>query len=200
MPILHPSVATPAAAWPDPGALVVVVPEGDAPAALNGVAFARWQPSAADWWGAEAVRSPVAEPPFVPRAGLAPAAGVVLVEPDGRVWLAQPSNGFGGIAHVAHEGRHDAGLLSAAAMREAWEDLGLVARLTGHLVDVPRTMTFTRYYVGRRVGGSPVCMGWESQSCLLVPASRLGRLLNGPHDGPLVAAIRVHLRQTIAGG
>ncbi|MEJ8827100.1 NUDIX hydrolase [Variovorax humicola] len=189
--ILHPSVATPAAAWADPSAVVVVVPDGEAPAALNGVPVAPWQPPA-DWWDAEAARRPVAEPPFAPPAGLAPAAGVVLLEPDGRVWLAQPSNGFGGVAHVVPKGRHDAGLLAAAAMREAWEELGLVTRLTGHLIDLARTMTFTRYYVGRRIGGHPGAMGWESQASILCPIARLHELLTRPHDGPLVAAILAH--------
>lgn len=138
---------------------------------------------------------PVAEPPFAPPTGLSPAAGVVVQEPgpDRRVWLAQPTNGFGGVAHALAKGRLDGSTPAAAALREAWEELGLLVRLTGHLIDLPRSMTFTRYYVGQRIGGSPSCMGWESQGAVLAPLSRLGDLLTGPHDAPLVAAIVARL-------
>ena len=80
-------------------------------------------------------------------------------------------------------GLEDTGSLAANAVREAWEELELQLRL----IDLP--LTFTRYYVGRRVGGGPARMGWESQGSILAPAVRLDKLLNGPHDGPLVAAI-----------
>lgn len=192
VPILHPSIATPAAAWGDPAAVVVVVPDGDAPAAFNGVPFARWQPPDDGWWDAEAARYPVDAPAFARPAGLLPASGVVVLEPDRRIWLAQPTNGFGGVAHVVPKGRLDAGTLAAAALREAWEELGLLVHLTGHLIDLPRSQTSTRYYVGQRIGGSPAACGWESQAAVLSPLGRLPMLLDGPHDAPLVAAILAH--------
>ncbi|MDR6855312.1 NUDIX hydrolase [Variovorax guangxiensis] len=191
--IHRPSAATPAAAWNDPNAVVVVPPGGAVPAEFHGVPFAPWQPPDDDWWAAEAARMPVVEPAWHCPKGKEAAAGVAIVEPDGRLWLAQPSNGFGGVAHVMPKGRrHDAGSLAAVALREAWEEVGLLVRLTGHLIDLPRSMTFTRYYIGRRIGGSPAAMHWESQAAVLCPIARLHELLTGAHDGPLVAAILAH--------
>ena len=195
VPILHPSVATLPAAWADPGATVVVLPDGDAPAALNGVPFAPWQAPDEGWWDAEAARRPIDAPAFDCPSGLQPAAGVVVVEPgpDRRIWLAQPSNAYGGLAHAAPKGRLDGCTPAGAAMREGWEECGLVAHLTGHLIDLRRSLTFTRYYAGVRVGGHPGSMHWESQGVVLAPACRLPDLLTGPHDAPLVAAILAHL-------
>jgi len=189
--IQRPSKPTPAAAWRDPCATVVVVPGGAVPRALHGVRMAPWRPtSAAGAWEALAAGITLTEPAFVAPAGLEPAAGVVLVEPDGRIWLVQPSNAFGGVAHVVPKGRVDAGsTLAVTAMREAWEELGLLVQLTGHLVDVARSVTFTRYYLGRRVAGSVADMGAESQGAVLAPLARLPALLNGPHDKVLVEVI-----------
>ncbi|VTU14368.1 NUDIX hydrolase [Variovorax sp. RA8] len=192
--ILRPSTASPPAAWNDPDAIVTVPPGGAMPAELHGVPFVPWSPTDDDWWNAEAARQPVVEPPWHCPEGKAAAAGIAIVEPDGRLWLAQPSNGFGGVAHVVPKGRrHDAGSLAAAALREAWEEVGLLVRVTGHLIDLPRSMTFTRYFIGRRIGGSPAAMHWESQGAVLCPIARLHELLTGAHDAPLVAAILVHL-------
>lgn len=189
--IERPSTPTPAAAWRDPSAVVVVVPGGDVPRALHRVRMASWRPTSPDGaWEVAAAAQPFTEPAFEPPASLAPAAGAVLVEPDGRIWLAQPSNAFGGVAHVVPKGRLDSGAtLAATALREVWEELGLLAELTGHLFDVARSVTFTRYYVGRRVAGSPADMGPESQGAVLAPPARLAELLNGSHDAALVEAI-----------
>ncbi|RYF55836.1 MAG: NUDIX hydrolase [Comamonadaceae bacterium] len=193
--IRHPSTPTPPASWSDPAAVALFVPNGPAPAVLNGIAMTPWSPSeAAGAWEALGSAQPLDEPPFAVPAGLKPAAGVVLIEPDLRVFLAHPSNGFGGVAHVVPKGRIDPGGTSAAtALREAWEELGLLAELTDQLVDVPRSVTYTRYYVGKRIDGSPSCMQWESQAVVLCPPARLPALLNGPHDGPLVAALLRYL-------
>lgn len=193
--IRHSSVPTQTATWTDPGALACFLPNGDAPSMLNGVPMAPWSPpKAPGTWEALAAGVALDEPPFARPAGLEPAAGVVLVETDGRVWLAQPSNSFGGAAHVLRKGRLNAGsTLAATALREAWEELGLLAELTDQLVDVPRSVTYTRYYVGKRIDGTPTCMQWESQGVVLCPPARLPALLNGPHDGPLVAALLRYL-------
>lgn len=192
--IQRPSKPTPAAAWRDPSATVVVVPGGAVPRALHDIRMAPWRPpSAAGAWEAMAAGMTLTEPAFAAPAGLEPAAGVVLVEPDGRIWLAQPTNAFGGAAHVVPKGRLDAGsTLVATAMREAWEELGLLVKLTDYLVDVARSVTFTRYYLGRRMAGSVADMGAESQGAVLAPVARLPALLNGPHDAALVETIVRH--------
>lgn len=194
--ILKPHEPSPLAAWGDPSEVAIALPGGVVPAVINGIALAPWTGAPADdaGWEAIAAASPIAEPPFACPAEVQAAAGVVVVEPDRRIWLAAPSNGFGGVPHVVPKGRVDAGgSLAGTAIREAWEEVGLVAHLTGHLIDLQRSTTFVRYYIGRRVGGSPADAGWESQASLLCPISRLDELLTGPFDAALVAAIRAHL-------
>ena len=188
--IKRPSVPTPLAAWLSPKTLACVVPDGQMPLELNGVAINAWKPPHDVWWEEESTCTAIAEPPFNSPVGLKPAAGAVVVEPCGRVWLAQPTGGFGGVAHVVPKGRMDSGSSPAAtAMREVWEEMGLRVRLTAWLVDLPRSTTFTRFYIATRVAGTPGAMGWESQGVVLTPSQGLPVLLNGAHDPPLVAAI-----------
>lgn len=195
VPIHRPSKPSPASAWADPLATVVVVPGGHVPPELHGVAFEVWSLPDRAWWEAAAGSAAVAEPPFECPAHMEPAAGVVMLEPDGRIWLARPTNQFGGVGHVVPKGRLDSESPAAAALRECWQETGLLVHLDGHLADLPRSTTFTRFYIGRRVGGSPASMGWESEASVLAPPARLGDLLSGPHDAPLVAAILAHIQR-----
>jgi 8-oxo-dGTP pyrophosphatase MutT (NUDIX family) len=51
------------------------------------------------------------------------AAGAVVMEPDGRLWLVAPSNGFGGYLATFPKGRVEPGIsLQATAIREVWEE------------------------------------------------------------------------------
>jgi 8-oxo-dGTP pyrophosphatase MutT (NUDIX family) len=172
-------------AWADPLHVATVVPGGERPAQLDGIAFARATlPDATAFAG-------VVEPPFVLPAGLKPAAGAVIVESDGRVWLVAPTNGFGGYAATFPKGRVDPDCgLQATAVREAFEESGLVVDILGHLVDVRRTQTYTRYYAARRVGGDPACMGWETQAVHLVPAGQLEGVAVHANDSAVIAALR----------
>lgn len=154
------------------------------PASLNGVALA---PAALTPIEGEAV----AEPPFVLPSGLKAAAGAVVVEDDGRVWLVSPTNGFGGYSATFPKGRVDAGgSLQHTAIREVFEESGLLVRLQAHLIDVRRTQTYTRYYIARRIGGCPSAMGWETQAVHLVPADRLEEVAVHPNDAAIIRAFR----------
>jgi 8-oxo-dGTP pyrophosphatase MutT (NUDIX family) len=83
--------------------------------------------------------------------------------------------------------------LQACAIREAYEEAGLKVQIIGYLADSLRTQSYTRYYLARRVGGSPACMGWESQAVHLVPPGMLNSLLTHPNDLPLLCALfRLH--------
>jgi len=187
VPIRQPSRPTPAATWTDPDALATVVPGGPLPAQLNGIAFA------------PAPCPPVCvallpEPPFTLPDGYRAAAGAVIVEPDGRIWLVAPTNAFGGYAATFPKGRVDPGAaLAATCVREAWEEAGLVIEPTAHLADVRRTQTYTRYYLARRVGGTPAAMGWETQAVHLVPAALLASVAVHPNDAAVIAALRLAL-------
>lgn len=190
--IRTPSTPTPLSHWDDPGKIATVLPGGALPAALNGIAFSPWSeaPAAADGWSACVAGIGVDEPPFVLPAGLAAAAGAVILEDDGRVWLVAPSNGFGGYSATFPKGRLDPGTsLHCASVREAFEESGLQVRVEAFLLDVRRTLTYTRYYIARRVGGSPAAMGWESQAVHLVPLAQLREVAVHPNDAPVIAAL-----------
>lgn len=194
MTIRRPSAPTPLDAWSHPGEIATVVPGGAMPALLNGVAFTAWTgaPASEDGWSSCAAK-PVEEPPYHCPSGFKAAAGVVILEADGRVWLVAPTNGFGGYAATFPKGRVDAGTsLQCAALREAYEESGLRVEITAYLVDARRTQTYTRYYLARRVGGNPACMGWESQAVHLVPLALLEQVAHHPNDAVVTAAIRAH--------
>jgi ADP-ribose pyrophosphatase YjhB (NUDIX family) len=161
------------------------------PAGLNGVPFAPWCPpeNGDAWWEAEAARAAVPEPVFNCPAGKKPAAGAVVLEPDGRAWIVAPTNRFGGHEFTMPKGRVDGNRgLAATALVEVFEEVGLQVELQIWLCDVPRSLTFTRFYVAYRVGGSPAAMGWESQSVVLAPVVALRMLLTHPGDQQVLDA------------
>jgi 8-oxo-dGTP pyrophosphatase MutT (NUDIX family) len=118
-------------------------------------------------------------------------AGAVIVEPDGRIWLCEPSNHFGGYVRTFPKGRVDPGQsMRAAAVREVFEETGLLVHLGAFLVDATRTSGVTRYFLAERVAGTPADMGWESQALWLVPLPQLTALAPAPQDAPVIAALR----------
>jgi 8-oxo-dGTP pyrophosphatase MutT (NUDIX family) len=186
--VIHrPSAPTPSAHWDEAAALATAVPVCAMPASLNGIPLAPAPGAALDG-------EPVDEPGFFLPPGLKAAAGAVVVEDDGRVWLVSPTNGFGGYAATFPKGRLDPGsTLQHTAVREVFEESGLLVRLEAHLIDVRRTQTFTRYYVARRVGGCPSAMGWETQAVHLVPAARLAEVAAHANDAAIIRALEAWL-------
>lgn len=182
--IHRPSTPSPAAAWGDPTSTVVVLPDGPAPAALNGTPFAPWCPpgDAEAWWSSEAARMAVPEPPFACPAGMKPAAGALVLEPDGRAWAVAPSNRFGGHEFTLPKGRTDGRSLAATALVEVFEEAGLQVELQAWLRDTQRKETYTRFFLAKRVGGSPANLTWESQACILAPLDVLQVMLTHPGD------------------
>jgi 8-oxo-dGTP pyrophosphatase MutT (NUDIX family) len=172
----------------DPLASVTFIPGSRCAAQLNCVAFAAC--TRADVAAATAAAAAsFAEPPFVLPAGMRAAAGAVVTEPDGRLWLVAPSNGYGGYRNTFPKGRVDAGMsLAATAVRETWEESGLQVALTGWLGDFSRTQTYTRFYLARRIGGHPGDMGWESQAVHLATVARARELLDRETDRAVLAA------------
>ena len=194
----RPSLPTPLSTWADASQVATAIPGGALPASLNGIAFASWfdAPTCTRDWSAWTAATEIDEPPFDLPPGFAAAAGAVIVEDDGRVWLVAPSNGFGGYAATFPKGRVDPGTsLACAGVREAFEESGLQVRITGFLLDTRRTQTYTRYYLARRIGGSPARMGWESQAVHLVPPAQLRSVASHPNDAAVIRALEHALAQ-----
>ncbi len=90
-----------------------------------------------------------------------------------------PSNKFGGCEATFPKGTIEGGLsLQGNAIKEVFEETGLKIEITGFIGDFKRTTSVARMYRARRVGGSPVSMGWETQAVHLVPKERLYDHLN----------------------
>jgi 8-oxo-dGTP pyrophosphatase MutT (NUDIX family) len=194
--IHYPHKETEAAAWTDPKRVATFIPGGAVPDELNGIPFAPWEdhPQDADDWDDVKGQMPrLEEPDMEPGEGKhpkAPAAGVIIEEADGRVWIIHPTNRFAGYKASFPKGHQDEGInLQASAIKEAYEESGLQVQITGFLMDVERTTTLARYYTAKRVGGSPIDMGWESQAVSLVPKSELYKHLNMTTDHGIAEAI-----------
>lgn len=188
----EPSTPTAQWTWADAGSAAVVIPDGPMPTALAGLPFTHWHdaPRSAAGWEALADAGRVVEPAFTLPKGKKAAAGVAVLEGDGRIWLVAPSNAYGGYLVTLPKGTQDPGMsLQATALREAFEEAGLAVVLTGHLVDVLRSTSLTRYYLARRVGGQPADMGWESQAVMLAPMEALPELLTHKNDQPILQAL-----------
>ena len=190
--IKHPSQPSEMEAWADSEALACVVPDGPMPSSVNGLPVSSWNavPESNDGWEALAAEHTIPEPDFNAPAAKK-SAGVVVREPDGRIWVVAPSNAFGGYQATFPKGKMDKGLSTqATALLEAFEESGLQVRLVRHLVDVKRSTSYTRYYLAERIGGNPADMGWESQAVMLVPLKQLPKVLNNLNDRPIVEAMK----------
>lgn len=184
--IKEPDKATGAETWHDPKAVASFVPGGDVPGVLNGVRMEPWRdhPTTIEGWSKVAGQNhSIAEKPLRRVRDKVAGSGVIVQEPDGRVWLTSPSNRYGGYRNTFPKGTAEDGLsLQANAIKEAFEETGLQVEITGHFGDFERTTSVARFYLARRVGGSPADMGWESQRVKLVPLSELHTHLNADVD------------------
>lgn len=188
-----PSRASAASTWHNPDAVATFVPEGDTPLSLNGVSLTPWTDhpkTLAGWDYVDGVNDNLDEPAFHLPAGKKAASGVIIEEPDGRVWLIAPTNQFGGYNASYPKGTAEDELsLQANAIKEAFEETGLKVEITGFVGDFARTTSVARMYSAKRVGGCPSEMGWETQAVHLVPKGHLYEHLNHWADHPIAEAI-----------
>ena len=195
VPLKHPTQPTDQSTWHHADQLATVTPDGPMPEQVNHLAISSWREAPTDSAGWERLAGVAGfdEPPMKTTTGLPPASGAVVIEPDGRVWVVSPSNGFGDYVHTFPKGKLDPkkGLsLRANALKEVFEESGLRVELTGFLCDSIRTTSVTRYYLAMRVGGNPAAMGWESQATHLVPMSQLAQFVSHTNDEVVVQALR----------
>lgn len=126
----------------------------------------------------------VGEPPLEEiTTGLKQSTGVLIEEPDGRIWIYEPANHFGGYRHTFSKGRvEDEDSPQQAALREAFEELGLVVEITGYVGDYKGSVTMTRMYRGRRVGGAPWKHDNEVAEVQLVTPDTAAKRLHAERD------------------
>lgn len=159
---------------------------------LNGVEFKHWDhpDNTADWDKVEG-QTPLGEPmpPFAVPPGKHAAAGVLIEEPDGRVWIVKPTNAFGGYNYTFPKGTREPGMsLQATAIKEAYEESGLQVAITGFAGDFEGTTSKTRYFFAKRVGGTPEEHEWETDGVSLIPKDKLNDYLNVQRDQDIVKA------------
>lgn len=193
VPIYDPSTASGPETWQDPKATAVWTPGSDAPDEINGLALAPWEdhPKTIEGWDyVDGQMDDLDEPGMKLEGGKKPAAGVIIEEPDGRVWIVHPTNGYAGYKTTFPKGHAEEGLsLQASAIKECFEESGLKCKITGFVGDVPRGSTITRYYRAVRVGGSPSAMGWESQAVSLMPKGEVSEAVNSAYDKNVAALV-----------
>lgn len=187
--ILNPDQPTLPGTWDNPEKTAVFTPH-DAPipdATINGIPLQSY-PTPESW---KMIPGRFAdEPPFKPHPKLKSASGVVIVEPDGRIWLSKPTNQYGGYQATFPKGGVEEGLsMQENAIKEAHEETGLKVKLTGLLGDFDKETSRTRYYLGQREAGHPTDMNWEMQSVHLATPEDAAKLLNKPADQNVLKAL-----------
>ncbi len=182
--IRYPSQPTPPASWADWQAVATCIPQGAVPATINDLPAEAWRARRGEIdWTRYAQGRDFEEPAFKVPPGFKAAAGAVVVEPHGRVWVVHPTNGYAGYQTTFPKGTVSAGAnLRETAVREVFEETGLLVEPFAFLADSQRSLSFTRYYLARRLAGSPADMGWDSQAVSLVPLTQLPTFLNRSID------------------
>ncbi len=192
--VKSPSYETGPSSWHNPEMAATFVPDGNVPVSINDIPLTRWQDhpiTDRGWDYVDGINHDLVEPDFHVPSNKHAASGAVIEEADGRIWLVAPTNGFGGYQATFPKGTVEYGLsLQGNAIKEVFEESGLKIVITGLIGDCERTTSVARIYRARRVGGSPVFMGWETQAVHLVPRERLGDHLNMKTDHAIVGKIR----------
>ena len=189
-----PSQPTDLTSWSNPLQRASVVPDSPMPDSVCCIPIAEWKDAPSDIAGWEALAAPgkFKEPALKVKSGKYPASGVVILEPDERIWVISPSNQYAGYVNTFPKGTIHPGekiSLQANALKEAYEEAGLKVELLDFLVDSDRTTTTTRYYLARRICGNPAAMGWESQCVHLVPRDQLSAFVTSSKDAGILKAI-----------
>ena len=131
--LLHPNADGAPEAWLGADHVATVTPGGWLPKSLNGVPFAPWKDApttAAGWANVPGQDDDLVEPVFHTSLGKKAAAGVVIEEQDGRIWVIHPSNAFGGYKATFPKGTIEESedlVPQAVAIKEAFEESGVTS-------------------------------------------------------------------------
>lgn len=140
----------------------------------------------------------IEEPPLPDTKGKKLSTGVLVVEPDGRVWMVEPANHYGGYRHTFPKGgveKKENLTPQQNALKETYEESGLQAEITDHVGDFPGDTSITRYYLARRTGGVPWDADWESQAVKLMPMKDAAEILNRSRDQQVIQALQDKLQE-----
>jgi ADP-ribose pyrophosphatase YjhB (NUDIX family) len=153
------------------------------PTELNGMKFSSWKPPVDNEWNYVSGQNHEINEPPLPKTSKKIATGLLMHEPDGRVWIVKPTNEFGGYKHTFPKGKLEPNLHPQAnAIKETFEESGLKGKITGFAGDHEGDTSLTRYYHAVREGGTPKDHGWESEKVLAVHPSILHKYLNRTRD------------------
>ena len=100
--------------------------------------------------------------------------GIMIQEEDGRVWIVEPTNGFGNRKYTMPGGGVEAGLTDQQnALKEVWEETGLQVEITGFAGDFEDSNNGNngRLYIGKRVGGAP----WDAKVESFIISQKTGK-------------------------
>ena len=168
--------------------------------ALNGVALKALPKDAKPWEPAQGFQEKHFGEPPMNAQGMKAGAGVVVLEPDGKIWIVEPKDHYGGVKNTYPKGGQDKGhSLQQTAIKEALEESGLHVELTGHLGDYKGETSVARYYLAKRVGGAPWGAHWETQGVRLATPDEAKALLNKPRDQQILGDLQKHIASGKAG-
>lgn len=166
-------------------------PKGQGVPKLNGIEM---KPVEKNYW--EKTPDAIKEPPL-PVTNKKQAAGCLVVEPDGRIWLVSPTNEFGGYKNTFPKGGVENGLSHQQnAMKEVFEEAGLQVKIHSFLGDFEGDTSSTRYYIAHRTGGEPWktdtdATGFkETDNVKLVSLDEAKSILNKSRDQKILDAYK----------
>jgi len=154
---------------------------------LNGLDFKKWN-SPEDWSKVDGQISMKNYNYFSGERTVG--SGLIIREDDGRIWLQKPTNEFGGVKYSFPKGLLEDNLsFQSNAIKEAWEETGIKARITSFCGDKVGRYSFNRFFYAVRETGDPRDFGWETEQTLLVPLDDLYRYLNLESDRQFASVV-----------
>lgn len=159
---------------------------------LNGVPI---QPPVNGYW--TGIKDVATGEPEIPKNLGKVSTGIIVMEDDGRIWVVEPKDHFGGYNHTFPKGKLEANLSAQQnALKELYEEAGLSAEITGYVGDFKGDTGVSRYYLAKRTGGQPWTAHWESQAVKLVTVNDVEPMLNKQRDKEILAVLMAKVAGT----